>query len=97
MPVCAKCENDVKKVYDCDHTDFEESFLEMKYAKIGNINAGRPNPIPRILWSNGIKPSLLPVISTTATSAAYTTNNAIAIPVIINAGTNAMNEFFVFQ
>ena len=28
MPTCAKCNNDVKKVYDCDHTDFEEYCVE---------------------------------------------------------------------
>lgn len=28
MPTCAKCENDVKKVYDCDHTNFEEYCVE---------------------------------------------------------------------
>ena len=28
MPSCAKCSNDVSKVYDCDHTDFEEYCVE---------------------------------------------------------------------
>ena len=28
MPVCAKCNNDVNKVYDCDHTNFEEYCVE---------------------------------------------------------------------
>lgn len=28
MPVCAKCKNDVKKVYDCDHTNFEDYCVE---------------------------------------------------------------------
>ncbi len=28
LPTCAKCNNDVKKVYDCDHTDFEEYCVE---------------------------------------------------------------------
>lgn len=24
MPACSKCEKQVPKVYDCEHTDFEE-------------------------------------------------------------------------
>ncbi len=28
LPTCAKCNNDVKKVYDCDHTDFKEYCVE---------------------------------------------------------------------
>ncbi len=28
MPTCTKCNNDVKKVYDCDHTDFKEYCVE---------------------------------------------------------------------
>jgi len=28
MPTCAKCGNNVKKVYDCNHTNFEEYCVE---------------------------------------------------------------------
>ncbi len=29
MPTCSKCKNDnVKKVYDCDHTKFEDYCVE---------------------------------------------------------------------
>ena len=28
MATCAKCSNDVKKVYDCEHTNFEEYCVE---------------------------------------------------------------------
>ncbi len=28
MPVCEKCHNDVKKTYDCDHTDYAEYCVE---------------------------------------------------------------------
>ena len=28
MPICAKCSNDVKKVYDCDHTKYEDYCVE---------------------------------------------------------------------
>ena len=28
MPTCAKCSADVAKVYDCDHTDFEDYCVE---------------------------------------------------------------------
>ena len=28
MPICAKCSNDVKKIYDCDHTKFEDYCVE---------------------------------------------------------------------
>ena len=28
MPTCAKCNNEVNKVYDCEHTDFEEYCVE---------------------------------------------------------------------
>ena len=28
MPVCAKCNNDVSKVYDCDHTNDQEYCTE---------------------------------------------------------------------
>jgi len=28
MATCAKCENDVNKVYDCDHTKFEDYCVE---------------------------------------------------------------------
>ena len=35
MPTCAKCENEVRKVYDCDHTDFldycTECYTELHY------------------------------------------------------------------
>ena len=33
MPTCAKCENDVTKVYDCDHTD-DQSFCKECYAEL---------------------------------------------------------------
>ena len=35
MPVCSKCKNDVKKVYDCDHTGYRdycaECYTELHY------------------------------------------------------------------
>jgi len=35
MTTCAKCENDVNKVYDCDHTEFKnycvECYQELHY------------------------------------------------------------------
>ena len=33
MPTCAKCENDVNKVYDCDHTN-EESYCKECYTEL---------------------------------------------------------------
>ena len=35
MPICAKCKNDVKKIYDCDHTNYldycKECYTELHY------------------------------------------------------------------
>lgn len=35
MAVCAKCKNEAKKVYDCDHTGYEaycvECYTELHY------------------------------------------------------------------
>jgi hypothetical protein len=28
MAICTKCKNDVNKVYDCDHTKFENHCVE---------------------------------------------------------------------
>jgi len=36
MPICTKCSNDVKKVYDCDHTKFEDYCVEC-YTIIQNL------------------------------------------------------------
>ena len=33
MPTCAKCENDVNKVYDCDHTN-DESYCKECYTEL---------------------------------------------------------------
>ena len=33
MPICAKCGNEVTKVYDCDHTD-EKEFCKECYTEL---------------------------------------------------------------
>ena len=43
MPVCKKCKGDVKRVYDCDHTNFEQYCVEC-YTELHYYMTEKGNP-----------------------------------------------------
>jgi len=106
MPTCTKCNNDVKKVYDCDHTNFEEYcvecytelhyYLTERWTQTIAIISLNPEFFCREIWVNWRSPSPIEWSYLIIILSHYSLVNKLVIPAIL-AATVMVAGMFAFM